>query len=327
MGTMISVVLPVYNEAENLGVLVERLRPVLERFAGDGFEVVFVDDGSTDASPAWLDALAGRDPRFKAIHLSRNFGHQAALQAGLDAAAGDAVVTMDADLQDPPEVLAQLVGKWREGYDVVYAIRRQRKDGLAKRAAYAAFYRSLRAVAEIDVPLDAGDFCLLDRRVVDALASLGERGRFLRGLRSWVGFRQAGVEYEREARHAGAPKYGLRKLVRLALSGYVGFSSMPLRLAAWLGFLAAGTGFVIAAWAALTRLLDVPSPRGWASTMAAILFVGGVQLVMLGVLGEYLGRVYDEVRRRPLYIVRSRIGFDEGEASALAGRVERRGRG
>ncbi len=327
MGTMISVVLPVYNEAENLGVLVERLRTALERFAGDGFEVVFVDDGSTDASPEMLDALAARDPRLKAIHLSRNFGHQAALQAGLDAAAGDAVVTMDADLQDPPEVLASLVGKWREGYDVVYAVRRKRKDGLAKRVAYAAFYRSLRAVAEIDVPLDAGDFCLLDRRVVDALGTLGERGRFLRGLRSWVGFRQVGIEYEREARYAGAPKYGVRKLVRLALSGYVGFSSMPLRLAAWLGFLAAGAGFLIALWTALTRIFNVPSPRGWASTMAAILFVGGVQLVMLGVLGEYLGRVYDEVRRRPLYIVRSRVGFDEGAAAAPAGRVERRGRG
>ncbi len=248
------------------------------------------------------------------------------MQAGLDAAVGDAVVIMDADLQDPPEVLARLIAKWRDGYDVVYAIRRRRKDGLLKRAAYATFYRTLRAVAEIDVPLDAGDFCLLDRRVADALASLTERGRFLRGLRSWVGFRQVGIEYERAARHAGAPKYSLRKLVRLAISGYVGFSTMPLRLATGLGFLAAGAGFLIAMWAALARLFDVPSPRGWASTMAAILFVGGVQLIMLGVVGEYLGRVYDEVRRRPLYIVRSRVGFDEGDPAVPSDRVAQRGR-
>ena len=326
-GTTVSVVLPVYNEAENLDLLVGRLQEVLERATGGAFEVLLIDDGSTDASPEMLDALAARDPRCKVIHFSRNFGHQAALQAGLDAGVGDAVITMDADLQDPPEVLARLIAKWREGYDVVYAIRRLRKDGLLKRAAYAAFYRSLRAVAEIDVPLDAGDFCLLDRRVARALVSLTERGRFLRGLRSWVGFRQVGIEYERAARHAGAPKYGFRKLVRLALSGYVGFSTMPLRLATWLGFLAASAGFLIAAWAALTKIFHVPSPRGWASTMAAILFVGGVQLVMLGVVGEYIGRVYDEVRRRPLYIVRSRVGFDEGEAAGLSDRVERRGRG
>jgi glycosyltransferase involved in cell wall biosynthesis len=326
MGTTVSVVLPVYNEAENLGALVARLGEALEHLAGGAFEVVFVDDGSTDTSPETLDALAARDARFKAIHFSRNFGHQAALQAGLDVAVGDAVITMDADLQDPPEVLARLVAKWREGYDVVYSIRRQRKDGLLKRVAYATFYRTLRAVAEIDLPLDAGDFCLLDRRVVDTLMSFTEHGRFLRGLRSWVGFRQVGIEYERDARHAGAPKYDLRKLVRLALSGYVGFSTMPLRLATWLGVLAASAGFLIAMWAALTRLLQVPSPRGWASTMAAILFVGGVQLLMLGVVGEYLGRVYDEVRKRPLYIVRSRVGFDE-QAAVSPDVVGRRGRG
>ena len=315
MGT-VSVVLPVYNEAENIEALVGQLGEVLERATRGQFEVVFVDDGSTDASPAMLDALAARSPRCKVIHFSRNFGHQAALQAGLDAASGDAVITMDADLQDPPEVLGRLIAKWHEGYDVVYAIRRRRKDALVKRIAYATFYRSLRVIAEIDVPLDAGDFCLLDRRVVDALVALTERTRFLRGLRSWVGFRQVGVEYERAARHAGVPKYGVRKLVSLALSGYVGFSSMPLRLATWLGFLAASVGFLIALWAALGHLFHVPSPRGWASTMAAILFVGGAQLMMLGVVGEYLGRVYDEVRRRPLYIVSSRVGFEEPAAQA-----------
>src|SRR5207249_4317378 len=195
MDTTVSVVLPVYNEAENLDLLGGRLQEVLERATGGAFEVLLIDDGSTDASPEMLDALAARDPRCKVIHFSRNFGHQAALQAGLDAGVGDAVITMDADLQDPPEVLARLIAKWREGYDVVYAIRRLRKDGLLKRAAYAAFYRSLRAVAEIDVPLDAGDFCLLDRRVARALVSLTERRRFLRGLRTSVGLRPVGVGY------------------------------------------------------------------------------------------------------------------------------------
>src|SRR2546425_8982120 len=298
MGTTVSVVLPVYNEAENLDLLVGRLTEVLERATGSDFEVLFVDDGSTDASPEMLDALAARDPRCKVIHFSRNFGHQAALQAGLDAAGGDAGITMDADLQDPPQGLARLLARGREGYDVVYAIRPWRKDGLLKRGAYATFYRSLRAVAEIDVPLDAGDFCILDRRVARALVSLTERGRFLRGLRSWVGFRQVGIEYERAARHAGAPKYGFRKLVRLAVSGYVGFSTMPLRLATWLGFLAASAGFLIAAWAALTKIFHVPSPRGWASTRAPLLFVGGAPVVKLRVVSERLGGVYDAVRRR-----------------------------
>jgi len=305
----LSVVLPVYNERQNLDALVGRLIPALEKAAGEDFEILFVDDGSVDGSAEILDAFHARDPRLKAVHFSRNFGQQAALQAGLDEATGRAVILMDADLQDPPEVLGRLVEHWRQGYEVVYAIRRRRKEGLVKRAAYAVFYRTLKAVAEIDVPLDAGDFCLLDRRVVDTLATLPERNRLLRGLRRWVGFRQVGVEYERDARHAGETKYTLRRLLRLALSGYVGFSAMPLRAAAWLGFVSASAGFALALWAVVTKLVDIPSPRGWASTVAIVLFVGGVQLVMLGVVGEYLGRVYDEVRKRPLYVVRSRTGI------------------
>ncbi|TMA57134.1 MAG: hypothetical protein E6J75_08225 [Deltaproteobacteria bacterium] len=194
---------------------------------------------------------------------------------------------------------------------MVYAVRRRRKEGLVKRAAYAAFYRTMKAMAEIDVPLEAGDFCLLDRRVVDTLVGLPERNRFLRGLRSWVGFRQIGVEYERDARHAGESKYTLRKLLRLALSGYIGFSAMPLRAATWLGFVSASAGFMLAIWAVITKLIDIPSPRGWASTVAIFLLVSGVQLFMLGVVGEYLSRVYDEVRSRPLYIVRSRTGVGD----------------
>src|SRR5689334_20638522 len=211
MRPTISVILPVYNERETLQELKARLTPVLEERVDGSFEVLFVDDGSRDGSDLIIDGFHERDPRFKAIHFSRNFGHQAALQAGLDASAGDAVVLMDADLQDPPEVLEQFIKHWRQGYDVVYAVRRKRKEGVWKRAAYAVFYRTMKALAEIDVPLDAGDFCLMDRRVVDTLVSLKERNRFLRGLRSWVGFRQIGVEYERNARHAGEPKFTLRK--------------------------------------------------------------------------------------------------------------------
>jgi dolichol-phosphate mannosyltransferase len=320
---MITAILPVYNERENLDLLLDRLIVVLEKATGGSFEILFVDDGSRDGSDEVLDSFHARDRRVKVIHFSRNFGHQAALQAGLDEASGDAVILMDADLQDPPEVLDQFIARWRQGYQVVYAVRKKRKEGLLKRAAYNVFYRSMKLIAEIDVPLDAGDFCLLDRGVVDTLVSLPERNRFLRGLRSWVGFRQIGVEYERDARNAGTTKYTLRKLIHLALSGYLGFSAMPLRLSAWLGFLAAGVGFGVVVWALITKLMNVPSPRGWASTIAVMLFIGGIQLLMLGIIGEYLSRVYDEVRQRPLYIVRSRVGSTDaalkvGKSSAFS---------
>src|SRR6267143_2615592 len=293
----VSVVLPVYNERETLEALVVRLVPVLEKAANGSFEVLFIDDGSGDGSDEILDSFHARDCRLKTIHFSRNFGHQAAMQAGLEEATGEAVILMDADLQDPPEILEEFIEKWKQKCDVVYAVRKKRKEGVFKRAADALFYRTMRLIAEIDMPLDAGDFCLMDRHVVEVLVSLPERNRFLRGLRSWVGFRQAAVEYERDARHAGKPKYTLRRLVTLALSGYVGFSAVPLRAAAWLGILSATGGFLLILWAVGTKLMDIPSPRGWASTVAVVLFSGGVQLLMLGVIGEYLSRVYDEVRQ------------------------------
>ncbi len=324
---VLSVVSSVYNERENLEALLGRLLPILERLSGGSFEVIFVDDGSTDGSSGMLDEFHSRDARVKALHLSRNFGHQSALQAGLDQAAGDAVILMDSDLQDPPEILEQFVQRWREGYEIVYAVRRKRKEGLFLRAAYSLFYKTLRSMAEIEVPPDAGDFCLMDRRVVDNLVALRERNRFLRGLRSWIGFRQVGIDYERDRRHGGEPKYTLRKLTHLALSGYVGFSTAPLRLAIWLGFLASSLGFALALWAVATRIFSIPSPQGWASTLSVVLFVGGVQLLMLGVIGEYVSRIYDEVRQRPLYIVRSRTGFGPPEQvhPAAHGRASREG--
>jgi dolichol-phosphate mannosyltransferase len=321
----LSVVLPCFNERESLEPLRQRLAHVLEKITCGSFEVIFVDDASTDGCSELLDALNLQDVRFKVIHFSRNFGHQAALSAGLDACAGAAVVLMDCDLQDPPEVIEKFFERWRDGNEVVYGVRRKRKEGILKRAGYAAFYRSMRMVAQIDVPLEAGDFCLMDRMVVTELKRLPESHRFLRGLRAWVGFRQVGVEYEREGRYAGEPKYTLGKLVRLAVSGYVGFSTVPLRIASWLGLLVAAIGFGIAVWAVGTKILGIASPRGWASTIAIMLFLGGIQLLVLGVMGEYLGRVYDEVRARPSYVVRGTVGF--GEENPRPGRSdEARGR-
>lgn len=307
----LSVVIPVFNERENLQALIARLRPIVDEAVAGSFEIIFVDDGSWDDSAVMLDAFHGYDRRIKVIHFSRNFGHQAALQAGLESARGDSVVLMDADLQDPPEILPKFIESWRNGFAVVYAVRRKRKEGILKRFSYAIFYRTMKAIAEIDVPLDSGDFCLLDRRVVDVLATMPERGRFLRGLRSWVGFRQKGVEYERAARSAGTTKYSLAKLVQLAFSGYVGFSSMPLRLASALGVMSAATGFCVAGWAILSKIRGAPTPWGWASTTALMLIVGGVQLLVLGIMGEYLGRMFDEVRRRPAYVISSQVGFEE----------------
>jgi dolichol-phosphate mannosyltransferase len=317
MRPFISVIIPVYNERENLDGLVSRLHPILEPAPNREFEIIFVDDGSFDGSSEMLDALNARDPRHKVIHFSRNFGHQSALQAGLDTASGRAVILMDADLQDPPELIEQFIAKWKDGYEVVYAIRTKRKEPVLKRWGYAAFYRTMKIIADVEIPLDAGDFCLMDYRVVETLVALQERNKFLRGLRSWVGFRQTGVEYERGLRSAGTPKYTLGKLMNLALSGYIGFSSLPLRAAAWFGFVFAVAGFALTIWVIVDRLIDASVPQGWASTTAIVLFVGGVQLIMLGVIGEYLGRVYDEVRQRPAYIIRSRVGFSDKIISAV----------
>jgi dolichol-phosphate mannosyltransferase len=302
----LSVVIPIYNETENLDELQTRLADVLNELT-ERWEIVYVDDGSRDGSVEVIRAFRDAEPRVKLLRLSRNFGHQAALNAGLDHAHGDAVIMMDGDLQDPPEVLVDLVKHWRSGAEVVYGIRQHRQGNVAKRAGYRAFYRLYRRLADVKVPLDSGDFCLIDRQVADAIRALPESQRFLRGLRSWVGFEQVGVAYDRPERFAGEAKYGFTALVRLAVDGLLSFSATPLRLSSVFGFFTAlaGIGYLLFAFVARVRTGDIP--EGWTSTVALILIIGGVQLLMIGIVGEYLARVYSEAKHRPSYIIRDRF--------------------
>jgi dolichol-phosphate mannosyltransferase len=307
----ISVVIPAYNEQENIPLLYERLVAALEGL-GESFEIVVVNDGSRDRTLAILHELAARDQRFVAVDLARNFGHQIAISAGMAQARGQAVIIMDADLQDPPEVLGQFIARWREGFEVVYAIREKRKEGLLKRAAYSGFYRLLKRVAQIDIPLDAGDFCIMDRKVVDLLVRMPERNRFVRGIRSWVGFRQVGLAYERQARHAGRPKYTLTRLIYLALDGLISFSFLPLRLISIAGIVVSLLSTLIAAFYAVQKLTVGLNPPGFATIVVAIFFFAGVQLITLGVIGEYIGRIFEEVKNRPLYVIREVRGAGRG---------------
>jgi dolichol-phosphate mannosyltransferase len=299
----LSVVIPVFNEEENVPVLYSRLVTVLERIQ-ISFEIIFVDDGSSDGSLAAIQQFSTADPRIQIVELARNFGHQVAITAGLDHAQGKAVIVMDGDLQDPPEVLPQFIAKWREGHDVVYAIREQRKEGWLQRTSYAAFYRLLRHVSSIDIPLDAGDFCVMDRRVVDLLKSMPERSRFVRGIRSWVGLSQVGLPFERRARHAGASKYTVGRLILLALDGLISFSYVPLRVITALGLSVSVLSLFLAVFFFVKKLLYGLSPPGYASVIVSIFFLAGIQLITLGVIGEYVGRIFEEAKRRPMYILR-----------------------
>ena len=304
----LSVVIPVYNEAENIPVLYDRIRGVLERASID-FEIVFVDDGSCDESVHKVEEIGASDKRIVVIELARNFGHQVAITAGLDFARGRAIAVMDADLQDPPEVLPEFVAKWREGNEVVYAVRAARKEGWLKRASYSIFYRLLRHVANIDIPLDAGDFCVMDRRVVDLLKSMPERNRFVRGIRSWVGFRQTGIPFERDARHAGKSKYSVFGLMVLALDGLVSFSYVPLRIITFIGFVVSLMSISLAVFYTMVKLQFGLNPPGFATIVVAICFFSGVQLITLGVIGEYVGRIFEEAKKRPMYILRRVSGL------------------
>jgi dolichol-phosphate mannosyltransferase len=298
----ISVVVPLYNEEENVPELYRRLSLALKALTSS-YEIVFVNDGSRDKTAQMIDALRDQDSRLTVIHLSRNFGHQPAVSAGLDHAAGRAVLVMDGDLQDPPEVLGQFIQKWREGYEVVYAVRTNRKENFFKRSCYFLFYRLLRAISDLQIPLDSGDFCLMDRKVVEVLKHLPERIRFVRGLRTFVGFRQVGLAYERSAREAGKPKYTFRALVGLALDGLISFSSYPLHLVTYVGLMAAVLATVLMGWVVYDAFSNSATPRGWASTIVVVLFMSAIQLISLGIMGEYVRRIFLESKGRPTYIV------------------------
>lgn len=298
-----SIVVPVYNEQDNIAELYRRLAEMMAKL-GEPWELILVDDGSRDRSLELLKALQMHDPvHVRVISLARNFGQQRAISAGLDYARGRAVIVMDGDLQDPPEVIPRFVDRWREGFQVVYAIREKRKEHVLKRMTYRSFYLILRAISRTDIPLDSGDFCLMDRCVVDVLTSLPERNRFVRGLRSWVGFRQVGLAYERDARFGGNPKYTFKRLVSLALDGLISFSYLPLRLATMLGFGVSALSLLAAAYFLVIKLTRGLQPPGFATLVVLLLFLGGVQLITIGVIGEYIGHILEEVKSRPAYVV------------------------
>lgn len=313
--SLISVVVPLYNEEENLEDLYRRLITSLSS-TGQEYEIVLVDDGARDATPILIDRLSDRDPRIVALHLSRNFGHQPAVSAGLDHARGDIVVVIDGDLQDPPELIPSLIEKWRQGFEVVYAVRRRREEAWPKRLGYFVFYRLMNTISDMEIPLDSGDFCLMDRKVVTVLNHLPERMRFVRGLRSFVGFRQIGLEYDRPPRGAGSPKYTFRRLLGLAIDGLISFSGRPLRLATYLGMAAVGVATALLVWIFHDAFAYGKSPAGWASTAVIVLFMGSVQLLSLGIIGEYIRLIFLEVKGRPTYIVRD----DPSRASVVPAR-------
>ena len=311
---LLSVVAPVFNEQELLDEFYARVSSAL---AGLDFELVLVDDGSTDTSPAILNRLASSDPRVHVVYLSRNFGHQTALTAGLDHAVGDAVVMLDADLQDPPELIPRMLDHWRAGCDVVYAVREHREgESRFKLTTARWFYKLFDKLTQVELQHNSGDFRLLDRGALDALLSMRERSRFLRGMTVWVGYRQAAVPYRRDPRFAGETKYTLSKMLRFSLDAISSFSHRPLQLATLLGFLISTLAFIAIPVVIVLRLLGSYLP-GFGSITIAILLLGGIQLIALGIIGEYVGRIYDEVKGRPLYLIRSRLNFPEEETPKL----------
>ena len=298
----LSIVIPAYNEGDNVQKVYDRLKSVQSSFQAP-FEIIFVNDGSVDGSMDIMKRLAASDRNVKVIELSRNFGHQIAIKAGLGFVSGDAAVIMDADLQDPPELIEKMAAKWREGYQVVYGVRKTRREGLALRLLYLAFYRLLRALSHVTIPLDAGDFSLIDKKVVDILAAMPERHPFIRGLRSWVGYSQTGIEYDRRERIGGKTKYNFFRLVKLALDGILSFSNVPLRMAAISGFVVSGIAVLLIISLFIKRL---PVP-GTTLIAVTVLFLGGVQLITIGILGEYIARIHEESKDRPQFLIKSKI--------------------
>jgi glycosyltransferase involved in cell wall biosynthesis len=309
-----SIIAPCYNEQGNLEELYRRSREILER-TGESWELVLINDGSVDRTAEMMRQLHAADPRVHFIDFARNFGHQIAVTAGLDYAQGDAVIIIDADLQDPPELILEMIEKWKEGYHVVYAVRKERKgESWFKLFTAKLFYRIIYRITDVNIPLDTGDFRLMDRKVVNALKEMKERHRFIRGMTSWVGFKQTGVYYTREERFAGETKYPFRRMLKFALDAITSFSFFPLQMATYLGFTIAGLSGLGAILVIIARLFGDPDNQpffGQATTLVMVLFLGGVQLISLGIIGEYLGRIYDEVKGRPMYIVNEAVGFEE----------------
>lgn len=303
MKPVLSVVVPVFNEELSIEASYVRLTEVLEGL-DDSYELIFVNDGSKDRSADLLRKIAVTDTRVSLINFSRNFGHQMAITAGVDYARGEAIVVIDADLQDPPEVIPLMVEKWREGYDVVYGQRLSRQgEHFLKKTTAAWFYRLLKRITEIDIPLDTGDFRLISRQVAEVLRGLREQSRFVRGMVSWIGFRQIGIPFARQERFAGQTNYTLRKMLGLAVNGIVSFSSLPLRIASYVGVIVAFMGFILGLYGIFLKVFTHATLVGWTSLLVAISFIGGVQLMVLGIIGEYISKIYDETRKRPLYVV------------------------
>lgn len=319
MKPILSVIVPVFNEEEVLPELYRRTSQALDQI-GDPWELILVDDGSIDRSAQIIGQLNQQDPRVKGVSFSRNFGFQEAVTAGLNHAVGEAVILSDADLQDPPEFFPEMVAKWREGFDVVYGIRSQRVgETWFKKFTAKAFYRTIHRITSVNIPLDTGDFRLMDRQVVDAILRMPERNRFLRGMVPWVGYRQVGLEYERQARFAGESKFkSVRQMLPFALDAITSFSYFPLQLATYLGFTIAAISLIAILVVVGLRLLGRHELTGQATTLVAVLFLGGVQLISLGIIGEYLGRIYDEVKGRPLYLVAKKWGYDEQEEQPVS---------
>ncbi|WP_148713781.1 glycosyltransferase family 2 protein [Chitinolyticbacter meiyuanensis] len=327
MNQLLSIVVPCYNEEEVIGETMKRLKAFCGELADLDVELIFIDDGSRDRTRALLRSFADEDPRIRVVGFARNFGHQTAVTAGIDAARGDAVVLIDADLQDPPEVVHQMIAKWREGYDVVYGVRTERPGESAFKLATArAFYRVLNKLSDVPIPLDTGDFRLMSRHVVDSLVAMPERDRFVRGMVSWVGFKQTALPYRRAERFAGESKYPLRKMLKFATDGILSFSTKPLQMSIGLGMSAALLSLAGIVYALVMRLFTEIHVEGWTLLMIAVLFIGGVQLICVGILGEYIGRIYNEVKHRPLYVVQEYIGYanHEGPARSRSPVVDRK---
>jgi glycosyltransferase involved in cell wall biosynthesis len=302
---MISVVIPAYNEAGNVEIIAKKVSEQLE--TTDSYEIIFVDDGSTDSTLEEIKKITGVEKRIKYISFSRNFGHQKALKAGLDHANGECVISMDADLQHPPELIKKLIDKWREGYDVVYTVRRDKKNtGLVKKITSLIFYKILNRISDVDIPLGAADFRLLDRKVVYELRRFKENWLFVRGLVSWLGFRQIGIEYDVQKRHTGRSKYAFSKMIAFAIQGITSFSILPLRLSMIFGFFFSFGAFLYAAYALYAKYIMKVAIVGWTSILISVLFLGGIQLIFLGVIGEYLGKMFIETKNRPSYVIKGK---------------------